>query len=100
MARHVLTVFTNAQDGRDDEFNEWYDNQHLKHMLSVPGVLSADRYDLTDNSPFKPTHPYLTLYELEADDPMQVLAEIAKAKFPVSDALETETTQMAFYKVH
>ncbi len=100
MSKFLMVVQTSARAGRDDEFNEWYDNEHLDHMLSVPGVLSAKRYDLTENSPYKPTHPYLTIYELEADDPMQVLAEIGKAKFSVSDALETETTQMAFYKVH
>lgn len=100
MPKFLMVVQTSARAGRDDEFNQWYDNEHIEHMLSVPGVLSAKRYDLTDNSPYKPSNPYLTLYELEADDPTQVLAELGKRKFPVSDALETETTQMSFYKIH
>ena len=100
MAKFLMVVQTRARQGRDDEFNEWYDKEHLEHMRSVPGVVSAKRFDLLTNSPYKPNNPYLTLYELEADDPMQVLAEIGKRKYPVSEALEAETTQMSFYKIH
>ena len=35
MATHRLVVFTEAMPGRDGEFNEWYDEVHLKEVLEV-----------------------------------------------------------------
>ena len=39
-------VLTQAQPGRLEEFEKWYDNQHLKDVVAVPGVRSAKRYRL------------------------------------------------------
>ena len=44
MARYQYVVMTNAVEGRDAEFNEWYTNIHLKEVLEVPGFTAATRY--------------------------------------------------------
>ena len=44
--RTIQIVFSNPFEGKDDEFNEWYDNVHLPEVLALPGVISAQRYDL------------------------------------------------------
>ena len=38
MAKYTFVVLTNAVDGKDDTFNEWYTNTHLGDVLAVPGV--------------------------------------------------------------
>jgi hypothetical protein len=32
MERYTFLVLTNAVEGTDDEFNDWYNNQHLKDL--------------------------------------------------------------------
>ena len=48
MAKHHLLAFPNPVAGREDEFNRWYDGQHLPDMLAVPGFVSGQRFALTD----------------------------------------------------
>jgi hypothetical protein len=43
------------------EFNEWYNKEHLPELLSVPGILSAARYEAVKGGP-----QYLACYELES----------------------------------
>lgn len=50
-------------EGRDDAFNDWYDNHHSpSHVQGVPGFLSAMRY----RSPVGPH--YLAVYELSGPE--------------------------------
>ena len=50
-------------EGREDAFNDWYDNDHSpSHVEGVPGFLSAMRYQ----SPVGPH--YLAVYELNGAD--------------------------------
>jgi hypothetical protein len=44
MARHIMVVMTNAVDGQEEAFNDWYDNQHLRDVLAIPGIKGATRY--------------------------------------------------------
>ena len=41
-------VFTNAADGRDDEYNKWYDEVHAVEMCALPEYTGVTRYRLTD----------------------------------------------------
>ena len=47
--------------GREDEFNHWYNEEHLPELLAVPGVLSAARYEAVSSGP-----KHLACYELES----------------------------------
>jgi hypothetical protein len=42
--KQQFLVFTNPVEGREDEYNEWYDNVHL-------GDVATDRRPLTATSP-------------------------------------------------
>ena len=44
-SRHVFAVLTNPVEGREDEFNAWYD-RHLHDILRLTGLVSAFRSDL------------------------------------------------------
>jgi hypothetical protein len=69
VARHTFVVFTNAADGRDDEFNDWYNNRHLHDLLSTEGFVAAQRFRLADMNPGQDfAHQYLALYEVETED--------------------------------
>jgi hypothetical protein len=96
MAKYQLLAFTNPVAGREEEFNRWYQEQHIPDLLAVPGFVSAQRYELTDaTGSDNPGWTSLAVYELECDDPdalmAQVRSRLGTAAMPVSDSLEPGT---------
>jgi hypothetical protein len=70
MTRSIYLVFTDPVDGREDEFNNWYDTRHVSDVLKVDGVVGATRYVVSNakgrSGASSPTR-YLTVYELDGD---------------------------------
>ncbi|MCH9675347.1 MAG: hypothetical protein K0U93_28170 [Gammaproteobacteria bacterium] len=99
MAKHTLVVMTNAQDGKDDEFNEWYTNVHLTEVLGVDGFVAAQRFKLAD-AKFggASKYNYLALYEIETDDLQGSLDALKKAapKMQMSEAMADGAGAWAF----
>ena len=99
-----LLVFTNPKTGRDDEYNEWYDQVHLKDLLDIPGVVGAQRYRLRPTGPqgtAGPAHRYLAIYELEGDlDPVitEMNARASQGRMAISEALDVENVLMSAYE--
>ncbi len=72
MNKTVYVVQTRPAEGREEEFNDWYTNQHLADVLEVPGFISAQRFKISDAHPRsgdQPAYPfeYLALYDIEGD---------------------------------
>jgi hypothetical protein len=42
--RGIFLVYTDIDPMHEDEFNAWYNTEHLPELLSLPGVLDAARY--------------------------------------------------------
>src|SRR2546428_3757545 len=60
----IFMVYTDLIDPRyEEEFNAWYNTEHLPELLTLPGFLDAARYIATKGSP-----KYLAAYELESAD--------------------------------
>ena len=59
----ILLVYTDIDPGHDEEFNAWYDTEHLPDLLRMPGFLDAARYVAVKGGP-----KYLAAYELESAD--------------------------------
>jgi hypothetical protein len=78
MAKYTFVVMTNSTAGKDAEFNEWYNKQHIPDVLNVPGFVCAQRFKLADAQMSRDTgkHKYLALYEIETDDLPGVLKEM------------------------
>ena len=58
--RGIFMVYVDIDAKDTQEFNEWYNKEHLPELLSVPGILSAARYEAVKGGP-----QYLACYELE-----------------------------------
>jgi hypothetical protein len=63
---YLLMVCLDTDDEHDAELQEWYDNEHLAALQSVPGCYSAKRYRATDLTPGFPKN--LAIYELDAPE--------------------------------
>jgi hypothetical protein len=103
MPRYVLLAMTNAVEGRDDEFNEWYSKRHLLDVLKVPGIIAAQRFELTPQQRYQPPYPfkYIALYEIETDDLDSVIsfmnAHVGTDTIPVSDAMSAMPPARGLY---
>jgi hypothetical protein len=65
MVKGVMVVTTSPAEGREADYNQWYDEEHIPALLSLPGFVSARRFRVHGEAA-GPT--YLAIYELEADD--------------------------------
>ena len=63
MSKGILVVTTNPPADMEEEFNAWYDREHIPERLSVPGFQRAQRYYLADGE-----RRYLALYDVSAFD--------------------------------
>ncbi|HVW16733.1 MAG TPA: hypothetical protein VHB30_00660 [Solirubrobacteraceae bacterium] len=71
MGKHIFLALTNPTPGREKDFNDWYDNHHLREVVTyLPGFVSGQRYRLAENqrSGESPPWRYLACYQVETDD--------------------------------
>ena len=62
----LLMVYCDVPADKEPDFNRWYNEEHLAERLSVPGFLSAARYEAVKGGP-----KHLAVYELESADVMK-----------------------------
>lgn len=85
VAKHVLLAFTNPLDGREAEYNDWYDKVAYPTYKSLPGLIPLGRFravDVPHMFPFEMDNQfqYLSMYYFESDDPVAFMERI-KATF-------------------
>ena len=95
MAKYTFIVLTNPVEGKESEYNDWYDRQHIPDVLNVPGFVSAQRFRLADTQMSRDgdrAHKYLAIYEIETDDLAGTLKELrargGTAEIVPSDAID------------
>ena len=57
----LMMVWADIPADKEDDFNRWYNEEHLQELLSVPGILNAARYEAVRSGP-----KHLACYELES----------------------------------
>lgn len=99
-------VYSKPIEGREAEFDEWYNNVHLPEILAVPGVVSAQRFNLMDAEITRvagipvPTHRYLAIYEMEGDvdATMKAITEgVESGTIHMSDSFDMMASLMSFW---
>ena len=64
----ILVVMMDVDPEHEDEFNEWYNDEHLPERLEIPGYVSARRFKLEEG---EGVLKYLCIWELEDGSPLQ-----------------------------
>lgn len=102
MPQYKFIVMTNPVEGREDEYNDWYDNVHLDDVLAVEGFTAAKRYKAAPEQTGDVPWRYLTIYEIETEDlgkTLRTLNEIAGTEaMTVTDAIDAANTYSVAYK--
>ncbi len=97
MPKVQMLVYSNAVDGKDDEFNRWYNEVHLSEVIQLTEAVAATRYRLSDyQAADADGYRYLAIYEFEvgakaAFDSLMAATE----KMDMGDSLGD--TKIAFY---
>ena len=80
--KYTWVVLTNCDSMHEREFNEWYDQVHLRDLLRIPGVTGATRAIISTSQmamaggsltiataqSIDAKYKYLACYHLETDD--------------------------------
>jgi hypothetical protein len=59
--RGIFLVYTDIDPQYENEFNDWYNTEHLAELLALPGFLDAARYVAYKGGP-----QYLAAYEIDS----------------------------------
>jgi hypothetical protein len=79
-SRYLLLALTNHADGREADYNTWFDEHHIPEVLSIDGFISAQRYQLAGEQrmPGPLPYTYAAAYRIQTDDLKGVLAALGE----------------------
>ena len=82
--KHLLLAMTNPVEGKDAEFNRWYEEVAYPTYKSLPGLVPLGRFkaaDVPHMFPFQMDNmfEYLSLYYFECEDPVAYIEQIKEA---------------------
>ena len=98
----MYIVHTDIPDDIVDEYNEWYDKEHLPRCVGIPGVLRARRYTSAGIAGGPNGGPrYLTAYELAGPDVWESPAAVQARKTPWTAKMRAlfSNTRRALYRL-
>jgi hypothetical protein len=91
--KYKMVVFTNAVEGKDKDFNDWYQNTHLKQIVSIKSFMVAQRFRVHTNIVPGGADParYMAIYDIETDDigaALGAMGELAASgRMPLPDSM-------------
>ena len=99
--RYILHVASRALDGREADYDRWYDQVHAVEMCALPGVLSCTRYRELDMAG-QETGVFVANYEVETDDPAALLQSVfaAAPTMQLTDAIDPQSPRFTFLMPH
>jgi hypothetical protein len=91
---YVQVVFTAMVDGKESEFNRFYDDHHAPELAAIPGFVSAQRMILARPARTSiPATKYLALFRVETSDLAAVKEIASRPGFTASPAFDTKATR-------
>jgi hypothetical protein len=73
----ILAILNNVPPGREAEFEEWFQHEHLAERLAVPGFLLGRRYEAVTGEP-----RYFNFYLTQSPDVLTSAAYLARVNAP------------------
>jgi len=92
--RHIVIVMSNPVEGKENEYNDWYENTHVDEVLQVQGIATGQRFRVNDAD--ANGQRYAAVYEIDDDDLDLIMKRVAQAapNWVKSDAFDTSTGKM------
>ena len=94
--KHLIAVLAEPKPGKEDEFNDYYENLHLDEVLATTGWDTAQRFVLSDEAGQPCPHRHLALYQVEADSADDIIKTLneTRPQRQQSDALNRRTAAL------
>ncbi len=96
MKNYRLIVLSKPVQGQEEAFNTWYTNTHIKDLMKVPGVKTAQRFKVRTDLSKNVAIEYVAEYEIESADITATIGEIrgrlGTDAMPMSDAFDRTTS--------
>ena len=73
----ILAIFNNVAPGREDEFEEWFQHEHLAERIAVPGFLIGRRHEAIAGRP-----RYFNFYVTQSVGVLKSAAYLARLDAP------------------
>jgi hypothetical protein len=82
MNKYKLAAFSNALPGRDDDYRDWYVNQHLPDVLALSGFTAGQFFRVIDpgNGAVAPRWAYFAVYDMAGEDVSVPIGELMAAR--------------------
>jgi len=90
---YYQVVFTAMVEGKERDFNLFYDQHHAPELAAIPGFVSAQRMILARPTTASiPATKYLALFKVETSD-LAAVKQAATKPGTTSDAFDTKSTR-------
>ena len=66
MPKGLLLMMTDIDAANEEDFNRWYEEEHLDERMAIPGFINARRFTALEGGP-----KYLAMYDLESPEVLQ-----------------------------
>jgi hypothetical protein len=86
----ILAIFNNVAAGREGDFEEWFQHEHLAERIGVPGFLLGRRHEAVSGQP-----RYFNYYLTQSADVLKSQAYLARLDDPTP---MTRTTMSEIFK--
>src|SRR5215204_1094941 len=73
----ILAIFNNVAPGRENEFEEWFQREHLAERLAVPGFLLGRRHEAVSGQP-----RFFNFYLTQSADVLKSVAYLGRLDHP------------------
>jgi hypothetical protein len=73
----ILAIFNNVAAGRESDFEDWFQHEHLAERLGVPGFLLGRRHEAVSGQP-----RYFNFYLTRSADVLKSAAYLARLEHP------------------
>lgn len=95
LSKIVYITATEPESAWEEEFNRWYDEEHIPNLAAVPGYLSARRYIAVEGEP-----KYMAFYEIASMDAYRSAEHDRAANTPWTERMRPHFSSrgMAFYE--
>jgi len=73
IGRMIMLAGVECVNGKEKEFNDWYNGTFPRMMLNAPGVLKVERYQRAEDDTRMPK--FISIVYLENEDSVELLAK-------------------------
>ncbi|MCF4164319.1 hypothetical protein L2U69_01495 [Zavarzinia compransoris] len=100
--RQLFVALSKPSEGREDEFNTWYDGRHVPDVIAIDGIFGAERFKLAIPflDPIGLGERYLAVYDVDCPDLRDLAARVAadarSGRAVMSDAIDMKSLTAFF----